>query len=137
MPRIAAIGEGQWFELADALAVRGETPTVKALHAVAKERFGIAASFTTIQRILESWRRLGGTARPAELSPQALEIVLKSFTPLYQQLLAQARGEFEPLLVSAEEQANDAGVRAQSLAAELTQLSDERQHLREQLRSAS
>jgi chromosome segregation ATPase len=137
MPRVTAIGEGQWFELADALAAQGEAPSIKALHAIAKERFGVAASFTTIQRILDSWRRLGGTSRPAELGPQALEIVLKAFTPLYQQLLAQARGEFEPLLVTAEAQAIEATARAQALSAELTQLSDERQHLREQLRIAS
>jgi len=136
MPRVATIGEGQWFELADALAAKGESPSVKGLHAVAKERFGVAASFTTIQRILESWRRLGGTSRPTDLGPQALEIVLKAFTPLYQQLLTQARSEFEPRLVAAEVQASDATVRAQSLEAELNQLNDERQHLREQLRIA-
>jgi chromosome segregation ATPase len=136
MARSAAIGEGQWFELADALAGKGEPPSVKALHAMAKERFGVAASFTTIQRILESWRRLGGTARPTDLGPQALEIVLKSFTPLYQQLLAQARSEFEPRIIAAEELAQEATVRSKSLEAELHQLRDERQHLREQLQIA-
>jgi len=136
MPRVAAIGEGQWFELADALAAKGEPPSVKGLHGMAKERFGVAASFTTIQRILESWRRLGGTSRPTDLGPQALDIVLKAFTPLYQQLLAQARGEIEPRIVAAEAQSNEATARAQSLEAELNQLNDERQHLREQFRIA-
>lgn len=136
MARVPAIGEGQWFELADALAAGGETPSVKALHALAKERFGVAASFTTIQRILESWRRLGGTYRPSEMTPQALDIVLKGFTPLYQQLLVQARSEFEPRVLEAETQAHEAMQRTQSLEAELNQLRDERLHLREQLRVA-
>lgn len=136
MPRAAVIGEGQWFELADALVASGQKLSVKALHAMARERFGVAASFTTIQRILESWHRFGGTYRPADLGPEALEIVLKAFTPLYQQLLAQARSEFEPRVAEAESQANEATRRAQSIEAELIQLGDERQHLREQLRVA-
>jgi colicin import membrane protein len=135
MARNALIGEGQWFELADSLAAAGDSPTVKALHATAKERFGVAASYTTIQRILESWRRMGGADRAPDLGPQALDLVLKAFTPLYQQLRAEARNELEPRVLEAEQQAEDATLRRQALQAELTQLSDERAHLREQLQA--
>ena len=135
MARNALIGEGQWFELADTLAAGGELPTVKTLHATAKERFGVAASYTTIQRILESWRRMGGAHRAPDLGPHALDLVLKAFTPLYQQLRAEARNELEPRVLEAEQQAEDASLRRQALEAELTQLSDERAHLREQLQA--
>lgn len=133
MARLLALAESRWFELADELASAGETPTVKLLHALAKERFGVAASFTTIQRVLESWRRLGGAQRATELGPETLEIILKAFTPLYRQLRDQARGELEPRVMEAESQAEAADQRAKQLEAELAQLRDERQHLRSQL----
>jgi chromosome segregation ATPase len=133
MPRTALIGEGQWFELADALAAAGEGPTVKGLHAAAKERFGTAASFTTIQRILESWRRMGGAERAQDLPPLALDLVLKAFTPLYQQLRAESRNELEPRVLAAEQAAEEARLHAQALEAELPQLENERLHLRAQL----
>lgn len=133
MPRLMGLSESQWFELADELAAGGGTPSVKALHALAKERFGVSASFTTIQRVLESWRRLGGPQRATELRPEALEIILKAFTPLYRQLRDQARNELEPRVIEAESQAQAASLRANQLEAELAQLRDERQHLRNQL----
>lgn len=132
MPRLLALSQSQWFELADEIAGAGSSPSVKSLHALAKEKFGVGASFTTIQRILEAWRRLGGQQRAAELGPEALEIILKAFTPLHRQLRDQARSELEPRVIEAEIQAESATQRAKQLEAELTQLRDERQHLRSQ-----
>jgi chromosome segregation ATPase len=137
MAKLVGLGEGKWFELADELAAAGEAPSVKLLHSVAKERFGVAASYTTIQRVLESWKRLGGRDRPQTMNPQFMEIVLRAFAPLYQQLLAQARGEFEPRVMEAERDAYQARRRTEQLEAELAQLLNERQHWREQLQAVT
>jgi hypothetical protein len=51
-----------------------------------------------------------------------MQLLLKSFTPMYQQLVAKAREAFEPRLVAAEEQVAASAARVEVLRAELEAL---------------
>jgi chromosome segregation ATPase len=129
-PRPAALTEADWFELADQLATHDEKPTTPGLAKLAQERHGVTASYSTIQKALVAWRRLGGAERPRELSPQFMQMLVTGFTPIYQQLVAEAGQAFEPRLAAAEEQVTAAAARVDVLRAELEALSAERDHLR-------
>lgn len=135
MARSAALKESDWFELADDVASAGQTPSTKLLASVAQERYGITASFTTIQRALDSWRRLGGEDRPRELNPEFMQIVIKGFAPIYQELLALSRAQFEPRVEEFQARAEEARARLMTVRTEAEQLHNERTHLREELRS--
>jgi len=130
MGRMAALSEADWFELADQLAAQEEKPTTPGLAKLAEERHGVKASYSTIQKALVAWRRLGGAERPRELSPQFMQMLVTGFTPIYQQLLVEARAAFEPRLAAAEEQVAAAAARVEVVRAELEALAAERDHLR-------
>jgi chromosome segregation ATPase len=130
MGRPAALTEAHWFELADQLATHDEKPTTPGLAKLAQERHGVTASYSTIQKALVAWRRLGGAERPRELSPQFMHMLVTGFTPIYQQLVAEAGQSFEPRLAAAEEQVTAAAARVEVLRAELDALTAERNHLR-------
>jgi hypothetical protein len=136
MGRPAALTEADWFELADQLATQEEKPTTPGLAKLAQERHGVTASYSTIQKALVAWRRLGGAERPRELSPQFMQMLVTGFTPMYQQLLAEARQAFEPRLAAAEAQVTAAAARVEVLRAELQALSAERDHLRGSLEAS-
>jgi hypothetical protein len=136
MGRPAALIEADWFALADQLATHDEKPTTPGLAKLAQERHGVTASYSTIQKALVAWRRLGGAERPRELSPQFMQMLVTGFTPMYQQLLAEARQAFEPRLAAAEEEVTAAAARAEVLRAELEAQSAERDHLRRTLEAS-
>lgn len=108
MPRSPTLAEDTWFGLADELSQRGAEPTVRALAALGRERFGVKASFTTIQVLLDSWRRLGGNARVATDSSSLAATIQKCAEPLYRELLEDARMRYEPLLITAEQKLKEA-----------------------------
>jgi hypothetical protein len=128
--------EKDWFELIDELVSTGASPTVRTVAALARKRFGVAASFTTIQAVLDSWRRLGGAVRPKNDTTALAAAIQKVVDPLYQQLVTSAREEFEPLLVKAEERADSAETERDRLRDQLRDLKTNHDHVTAELHAA-
>jgi predicted RNase H-like nuclease (RuvC/YqgF family) len=129
MPRVLAIAEDQWFEMADELAASGSEPTVRGLAALAKRRFGLSASFTTIQALLDSWRRMGGGTRPTGKSASFVALIQRTVEPLYGQLIEEAAAKYGPILNAAETREAEARARAEKFEAQLALTEKERETL--------
>jgi len=119
MPRVLAIAENKWFEMADELAAGGSEPTVRGLAALAKKQFGISASFTTIQGLLDSWRRMGGGTRPTGGNASFVALIQRTVEPLYEQLVEEAAAKYLPILNTAEAGESKARARAEKLEEQL------------------
>jgi hypothetical protein len=129
MPRVLAIAEDKWFEMADELAAGGSEPTVRGLAKLARSRFGVSASFTTIQTLLDSWRRMGGGTRPTSGSAAFAALIQRTVEPLYEQMLLDAAAKFEPLLGEADARAAEACARAERAEAQVAVTEKERESL--------
>jgi Plasmid replication region DNA-binding N-term len=126
MARAVAISEQKWLEMADELAANGGEPTVRGLAALARDRFGLSGSFTTIQALLDSWRRMGGPSRPISGNPSFVALIQRAAEPLYQQLLDDAAAKYDPLLIAAEARLTEANKRCEKISAQLEQTEIER-----------
>jgi hypothetical protein len=129
MPRVLSISEENWFAMADELAASGKEPTFRGLTALAKSRFGVSASFSTIQTLLDSWRRMGGGKRPTSGSASFAALIQKTAEPLYEQMLRDAADKFEPILIETEARASESDARAESAAAQLAATEKDRETL--------
>jgi arylsulfatase A-like enzyme len=129
MPRVLSISEENWFAMADELAASGKEPTFRGLIALAKSRFGVSASFSTIQTLLDSWRRLGGGKRPTGPSASFAALIQRTVEPLYEQMLRDAADKFEPILIETEARASESHARAEHVAAQLAATEKDRESL--------